>query len=128
MKTNVVYLICFGDSEKNLNIAVKNQVIGIKRHMQFDEDGELYLIIKRSNEWTVVGKARVIGETDKNPFDKPNNYVTFGIDNIEMCKPYAINTILREELGNSFGLMLRAPGAISSQKFIERIHSLFCAI
>ena len=120
-----IYLICFGESEKNLSIALKEKVIGINQAAQFDEKASAYLIVKRQNNWTVVAKANIKKRVEMNPFPKPNKYRVYEIINVVECNPYSISDLLKSELGNMYGLALRTPNLITAQELIIGVENRF---
>ena len=123
-----IYLICFGNSEKNLTTAINEKVIGISHNTMFDANESAYLIVKRGDEWIVVARANIKGQTDKNPFPLPNKYRTYEIINLEKCSPFAISDVLKSELGSMYGLALRAPKLITAQNLISQIEERFCML
>ncbi len=120
-----IYLICFGSSEKNLEAAINYKVIGVNQKRLFDKNIKAYLLIKRDGEWTVIARANIVGEGAVNPFEKPNKYRIYSIENVENTNPFAISDLLREEFGNTYGLTLRAPNLISAERFIRELEKRF---
>ena len=120
-----IYLICFGESEKNLEVALSNNIIGVKQKHSFDKNNYAYLLIKRNNVWTVVARANITDTTSENPFEKPNNYLTYKIENVSICKPYGITELLKESFGYTYGLSLRAPSLITAERFIKDLDKGF---
>ncbi len=120
-----IYLICFGDSEKNLEIALKANVIGITQNAFFDEKASAYMVIKRQDQWVVVARASVGRETNLNPFAMPNKFRTFEISNVELCDPFSISDILRSELGAMYGLVLRSPKLITAPGLVSEVADRF---
>ena len=120
-----VYLICFGDSEKNMEIALSKKVIGVNQKRKFDYDNKAYLLIKRDKEWTVVARANISDAIAENPFEKPNKYLVYGIEQIEKCEPYGISSLLKDEFGATYGLTLRAPNLITAESFIRNLENGF---
>lgn len=119
-----VFCVCFGESENNLSISLTKRIIGVNQRRNFG-DAEVYLIIKRNNQWTVVAKATVDGESQDNPFPKPNKYVRYSLKTIQECKPYSITDILKEEFGNAYGLTLRSPNLITADRFVSELAKRF---
>ena len=118
-----IYLICFGESERNLNLALENNIIGIKQRRIFDENNKAYMLIKRSGAWTIVARANICGESKVNPFDE--KYITYTLEAVEKCEPYGITELLKKEFGSTYGLTLRAPNLITNSSFIEAIDKEF---
>ncbi len=120
-----VYLICYGDSEKNLETSLTNKVIGVKQKHNFDKDNYAYMLIKRGGKWTVVARANIVATTDENPFEKPNKFFTHKIDNVTKCRPFEITSLLKESFGYTYGLTLRAPNLITAEEFIKALDKGF---
>ena len=120
-----VYLICFGDSEKNLEIALSKKVIGVNKKRSFEKDSKAYLLVKRTNEWTVVARANISELVAENPFEKPNKYLIYSIKNIETCKPYGVSALLKEEFGATYGLTLRSLNLITADSFTKKLENGF---
>ncbi len=121
-----IYLICFGQSEENVEIALKEKAIGVTIKKSFDSKSKAYLIVKRKDGWTVIARANIIGESKINPFEKPNKLHAYKIDYIEQCIPYAISDLLKTELGNMYGLALRTPSLITADTLIQKMDNMFC--
>lgn len=120
-----IFLICYGNSEENVNITFSKKIIGASNGAKLAEQQLIYLIVKRDGKWTVVGKGNISSETEDNPFPKPNRFKTYKVDNLIECKPFAISDICRKELGDSYGLVLRSPRPISVKGFIEFLDKNF---
>lgn len=120
-----IYLICFGNSEKNLDLALSHKVIGVKQKHNFEKSNFAYLLIKRNGEWTVVARANITGVSEDNPFEKPNKYITYSIDNVVECRPYSATSLLKESFGSTYGLTLRTPNLITAEQFIKDLDKSF---
>ncbi len=103
-------------------------MIGIHQNIVFDEKENAYMLIKRENQWTIVARANITGKSLKNPFDEPNKYKTYRIDNISKCKPYSISDILKSVLGSMYGLALRSPKRITAPNLVSRIENAFVEV
>ena len=118
-------MICYGTSEKNINISFETNIIGAGSFAKVPEGQLIYLVYKHEGEWTVVGRAVVDKTADDNPFEKPNRYRTYRITNLERCKPFSIKDICRKSLGEYYGLVLRTPQPIKAQEFIAYLDKNF---
>ena len=120
-----VYLICYGESEKNLETSLSSEIIGVRQKHTFDKNSYAYMLIKRSGEWTVVARANIADKANNNPFEKPNKFVTYKIENLERCKPFGITGLLKESFGSSYGLTIRTPNLITAGVFIKNLDKGF---
>ncbi len=125
---NQIYLICYGDSEKNVKLSFDTKIIGAGSYAKVPEGQLIYLVYKRNGEWTAVGRAVVDKLSDDNPFDKPNRYRAYSVKDLEKCKPFSIRGICRKELGEYYGLVLRTPQPIKSEAFIDYLNENFVKI
>lgn len=123
---NSIRLVCFGSLKENLEKAIKHRVIGLKNNIHFDESGEqLYLIVKDDSEWKVYGRAKSGKETNTNPFEDGISYHVFEINELELCEPFGISSLLKECLGPYYGLKLQQPSKIEAESFIKEIQTNF---
>lgn len=120
-----VYLICYGNSEENVELSLNKKIIGANNNTKIPAGQLIYLIVKREGEWTVVGKANIDSETTDNPFEKPNRFKTYTVKNLQKCQPFSITSICRSELGNRYGLVLRSPQSISAPNFTKYLADNF---
>lgn len=120
-----IRMICFGKSTENLQLAIKYEVIGVKRKEHFSKDEPAYFVKKDGADWNVYARAFVDGDTDRYPFKDGNAYYTYSIKNLELCEPYSINEICRNFLGPYWGLKLQQPNPIDAPEFITKIGELF---
>lgn len=125
MTMKEIMLICYGNSEENLQATLKTNIIGIKNNVNLPDNQLIYLIIKRNNCWFVVGRANVLSKSNDNPFDTKCNYYTYNVSPIEQCTPYSITDICRKELGTRYGLVLITPRLISAANFVNYINNHF---
>ena len=100
-----IYLICYGNAEENVNISLKEGIIGASNHGNIPTGQLVYLIVKRNNNWTVVASAKVKAVSEKNPF--------------------AISDVCKSELGSGYGLVLRSPQPISAERFVDYLEKNF---
>jgi hypothetical protein len=120
-----IYLICYGNAEENVNISLKEGIIGASNHGNIPTGQLVYLIVKRNNNWTVVASAKVKAVSEKNPFAKPNRYKCFHVDGLKECNPFAISDVCKSELGSGYGLVLRSPQPISAERFVDYLEKNF---
>lgn len=125
---NQVYLICYGDSEKNVKLSFETKIIGAGSYAKVPEGQQIYLVYKKNGEWTVVGRAIIDKVSDGNPFEKPNRYRTYSVKDLEKCKPFSIKDICRQALGEYYGLVLRTPQPIRSNEFIDYLDKNFIVL
>ncbi len=121
-------LICYGDSEENLKITLKTNIIGVKSKTALPPNQLIFLIIKRNKRWYVVAKSRIISKANTNPFGTNTSFFTYNTDDIEQCTPFDITDICRKELGNTYGLVLIIPRLISAPGFLKYISEHFVSI
>lgn len=112
-------LIPFGDSVENLELCVKYNVIGLPRRTTITEGDQLYFSVKKSGKWYICGRAKYLTETEDNPFENPGRYYTYSVKEVESCRPFEINAILKEQLGAYWGLVFQSPKKIKN-KAVER--------
>lgn len=122
---NGIRFICFGDSIENLRLSCEYNVIGVPKRVNFQENEEVYMVVKVKNIWYVCNKANVQRETDMNPYEE---YYTYAIDNIVACKPFGINMKCREYLGIYWGMIFQRPRIISNEDFCSFVIRNFCEI
>ena len=116
-------LVPFGESEKNLATCMKYSIIGIRKKTKIEKGELLYLTIKKNKTWYLCGKAVFDAETEVAPFDNPERYYTYTVKDIVTCKPYEIGSVLRENLGQYWGLVFQTPRIIKNEtveNYIEK--------
>lgn len=125
---NQIYLICYGDSEKNVGLSFKTNILGAVNYSKIVEGQQFYFVLKRDDDWVIVGRGIVGEAADNNPFEKPNKYKTYCIEHLERCKPFSIKRTCKKLLGDYYGLVLRTPQPIKVKKFIEYLERNFVVI
>lgn len=121
-------LVCYGDSMSNLKMSVRYRVVGLRRPMVIDAEDVLYLVCKTNGIWTVYGRANIGDATLDNPFDEPEKYYTYVLDNIVACKPFGINEICKKQLGQYWGLYLQKPIELKNSELVKSIENSFVPI
>lgn len=106
--------IPFGESKENLAICLKYHTIGIRRKTNIDKDEILYLTLKKNGVWYVCGKAKYLDETEDAPFENPERYYTYSVTDLVVCEPYGVSEVLRDNLGNYWGLIFQSPRVIEN--------------
>ena len=120
-----VYLICYGDSEENIQISLEKKIIGASNYKKIPAGQLIYLIVKRAGEWIVVGKGHIAEPSSVNPFAQPNRFATYISSDLRACKPFSISELCKRELGNRYGLVMRTPQPISASAFIKYLDEQF---
>lgn len=106
-------------------MAIKYNVIGVSRSTKFKENEQIYFVLKINNVWNVCGRANTSIETDINPFERPERYYTYLVNDIETCVPYPINDLCRDTFGTYWGLKFQRPAIIDDEKFVSEIEKQF---
>lgn len=131
-----VRIFSCGNNLDNLNICIKERVIGF-RHM-FSEDIQndtVYIVIKKDGVSHCCARAIISHETDYVPWEQPELYVLcHRIENIEYCNPFSLTFLRDAEAGNSWGAVyIRGSHAIKdeialkmlTENFIKNFSSVF---
>jgi hypothetical protein len=114
-----IYLICYGNSEENVKKSFDKGIIGASNFKRIPIGQLIYLIVKRDGEWVVVGRGHISDATTDNPFEKPNRFSTYKVNDLIKCAPFSISSICKSELGDRYGLVLRSPQPITAEKFVK---------
>ncbi len=120
--------ICYGSSLKNLKMSIKYEVIGLRKPMNISGEDLLYLVCKLDNVWNICGKACIGEITDENPFDEPEKYYTYKMNNITLCEPFAISELCSKHCGQYWGLMFQRPGLIKNEELLAEFENKFATV
>ena len=64
-----------------------------------------------------------LDETEYAPFKNPERYYTYSVTDLAACEPYGVSEVLRENLGNYWGLIFQSPRVIENsavESYIEQ--------
>ncbi len=119
------YFICY-KSLYNLEMTLKYKIIGFGARTAIPENKELVLLYRNEKEWYVVGKCRFGSITEYNPFEEPERFGwTYTVTDLETCKPFPINRVLRENAGTYWGILLQHSMQVKDQNIIKYIEDSY---
>jgi hypothetical protein len=125
-----------GNNLVNLNICIKDKVIGFRRmHNDILQGDMVYIVIKKDKVSHCCARAIIANTTDYVPWENPELYVLcYRIENIEFCNPFSLDFLKNTSAGDAWGaifirgsLSIKDKDALTmlSENFNKNISSKF---
>lgn len=104
-KSMGVRVFSCGNNLVNLNICIKDKVIGFRRmHNDILQGDMVYIVIKKDKVSHCCARAIVSNITDYVPWEEPERYVLcYRIKDIEFCEPFSLEFLKNTSAGNAWG-------------------------
>lgn len=102
-----VRIFSCGNDLKNLEICIKEKVIGFRRMRNGILPNDIiYLVFKKEKISHCYARAIISRITDYRPWEEPERYLLcYRIENIEYCNPFSIEFLKNAPGGKSWGLV-----------------------
>ena len=123
---HVRFLHC-GSSLENYLKCLEYKVAGFTRKIKENpENTYIYFAVKVNGD-SYCGARGVLGDlTDLKPWNDAERYVqSFKIHNLEYCKPFKVNAVLRKYLGPSWGMFMVGLQIIKQEETVALLEKEF---
>ncbi len=117
-----------GNNLENLNICIKEKVIGFRRmHNDILYDDIVYIVIKKDKISHCCARAMISNPTDYIPWEQPELYVLcYRIKNVEFCNPFSLEFLKNTSAGNYWGVKyIRGSHPIKDEDALLKLSETF---